>query len=411
MKNQTGFAHWVVVILISVMAIGLVGVAWWYEENKEKTATSTGTTTKINTNNAINSNTNTNTIAANANTSNKNVTVNANIDTNIEVDTSDLHFNNVIVVESPSGWTNPFVVHILDTNKIEQPAVTINTKLSKHDASSFKLVGNKIYFYNKKDCLVSWMGFDGKIQSLDFTKGASYLYSEGFIISPDEQQIIWTETTSTSGKLSSKLYIANINGKDKKVLFEKNFESEKYLYPVKWSLKNNELYFSEQRGGLGGYIIFGGYQTLYKVNIDTSEVTELFGGGEGWPYVTDITPDETLIIYFQKGETPQLVIKNLTTNNETIINIPLEEGFQGGGNGYFSPDNKRIAYNIAHWNSDDEHYRTIIVDVNGENQKIIADHPDKYYTVERWLSNNAILQSESGSTQIIDSDGNILKEF
>lgn len=33
MNNKTGYTHWVVVILISVIALGLVGLAWWYEEN------------------------------------------------------------------------------------------------------------------------------------------------------------------------------------------------------------------------------------------------------------------------------------------------------------------------------------------------------------------------------------------
>lgn len=45
MKNQKGFAYWVVVILISVMAIGLVGVAWYYEKNKEGDNINTSTIT------------------------------------------------------------------------------------------------------------------------------------------------------------------------------------------------------------------------------------------------------------------------------------------------------------------------------------------------------------------------------
>lgn len=35
MKNQSGFAHWVIVILISIMAVGLVGAAWYYETKKD----------------------------------------------------------------------------------------------------------------------------------------------------------------------------------------------------------------------------------------------------------------------------------------------------------------------------------------------------------------------------------------
>ena len=36
MKNQKGYTHWVVVILISAIAVGLVGAAWYYEDNKEE---------------------------------------------------------------------------------------------------------------------------------------------------------------------------------------------------------------------------------------------------------------------------------------------------------------------------------------------------------------------------------------
>jgi len=59
MKNQKGFTHWVIVILISVMAVGLVGVAWYYEENKEEDKINTNTiATNINT--PVTTNTNVN---------------------------------------------------------------------------------------------------------------------------------------------------------------------------------------------------------------------------------------------------------------------------------------------------------------------------------------------------------------
>lgn len=36
MKNQNGFTHWVIVILISIMAVGLVGAAWWWEHEQKE---------------------------------------------------------------------------------------------------------------------------------------------------------------------------------------------------------------------------------------------------------------------------------------------------------------------------------------------------------------------------------------
>ncbi|MFC1687245.1 hypothetical protein ACFL0L_01605 [Patescibacteria group bacterium] len=73
MNYQKGFTHWVVVILISVIAVGLVGAAWYYEENKEEVTTTTNTGTinvntnivptnsAVNTNTAVNVNSSTNT--------------------------------------------------------------------------------------------------------------------------------------------------------------------------------------------------------------------------------------------------------------------------------------------------------------------------------------------------------------
>lgn len=57
MKNTSGFTHWVIVILIFVLAIGLVGAAWWYEVNRKKTDTPIKTDLEINANTSVNTNT------------------------------------------------------------------------------------------------------------------------------------------------------------------------------------------------------------------------------------------------------------------------------------------------------------------------------------------------------------------
>ncbi|XOU94319.1 MAG: hypothetical protein ACNFW9_05760 [Candidatus Kerfeldbacteria bacterium] len=75
MKNQKGYVRWVVVILISVMAVGLVGATWYYEENREEANTPTTTTT-----------TNTNTVTNTSLNLNTNTTANANITTNLNTE-------------------------------------------------------------------------------------------------------------------------------------------------------------------------------------------------------------------------------------------------------------------------------------------------------------------------------------
>ncbi|MCH7492393.1 hypothetical protein IID19_02235 [Patescibacteria group bacterium] len=52
MKKISGFTHWLVAILISIIAVGLVGAAWLYEENKNEftNAATSNIATTINTN-------------------------------------------------------------------------------------------------------------------------------------------------------------------------------------------------------------------------------------------------------------------------------------------------------------------------------------------------------------------------
>ncbi|MDP2684129.1 MAG: hypothetical protein Q8P20_03660 [bacterium] len=82
MKNQRGFIPIVVVIIVSVLAIGFAGVAVYYEMQKDEVST-TSNTVVVNTN-MVNTNINT---SANTNVStNTNIAVNINSVDNINVD-------------------------------------------------------------------------------------------------------------------------------------------------------------------------------------------------------------------------------------------------------------------------------------------------------------------------------------
>lgn len=110
MKNTSGFTHWIIVILISIMAVGLVGAAWYYEENKDKTETvNTTATTNTNVNAAVNAIENTN-AAANTNTA-----ANANLNANTNVE-------NVEAEETSETETKGTTVTKTFTYGIDQPS-------------------------------------------------------------------------------------------------------------------------------------------------------------------------------------------------------------------------------------------------------------------------------------------------
>ena len=255
------------------------------------------------------------------------------------------------------------------------------------------------------DQILSTFKFIEKDEKLDWLHSDSPYFSS--LVSPDGQKVIWTENKYQANKTNSKLILADIDGQNKKVLLEKYFDGEKHFSLIKWSNSNEDIYFSEEEGGIGGYIIFGGPGDLSKLNIYTSELEYLLDQKVG-----DISPNEEFIAYFPVIDgNPKLAIRNMKTNKENITEIPINEEFKGGGNARFSPDNKHLVYNIAHWDPSDEYFRTIVIDSTGENQKVIIDDFQKAYIVKNWVSNDKILlNGPNGIDYVINIDGDNLRE-
>lgn len=113
MNNQKGFAHWIIVILISVMAIGLVAAAWYYEADKDNDATTNTASTKTkvnktNTNIVFTANANSNT-ATNTSTeviANTNSAANKNAAPDETADGPNLYTNADCgySITPPDGW-------------------------------------------------------------------------------------------------------------------------------------------------------------------------------------------------------------------------------------------------------------------------------------------------------------------
>ena len=258
--------------------------------------------------------------------------------------------------------------------------------------------------------ILSTFKFTEKGEKLDWLPVNALYFSS--LVSLDNQKIVWTENKFQENKMNSKLMLADLDGRNKKTLLKKDFYGEKYLNPIKWSNSNEEIYFSEQHGGLGGYIIFSGPSNLSKINIYTGKSECLFEESNRIGYIGDISPNEELIAYFPRiAGNPKLAIKNMKTDKENMVDIPIDEGFKNGGNAHFSPDNKHLVYNIAYCDPDNEYYRTVVVNSSGESQRVIIDDSQKIYRTRGWISNDEVLLRGPNNTDyIIDISGNNLRK-
>lgn len=326
--------------------------------------------------------------------------------------------------QMPYGST-PDLFYIFDSsNNYIKPVITVRTNITADDRGSnlsYQLVGNKVYFFDNKDRVVKWVDFEGNIYPLEFTKSNNLWYSNYFLVSSDNKKIVWVDGAFHSDdinktvKTTSKIMMANIDGSNKKVLLEKNFDVERTIRLIQWSNSDKEVYYYTDPVGIGGYIIFSGYWNLSKINIDTGKTEDITGKNKftgNLNYISDISSDEKKLAYFtQIDEEPKFGVKDIESGQDNIVDIPLAEGFKGGGDAHFSPDNKHVVYDIAHGNPDDEYYRKIVVDSDGKNQKTIIDDPKKAYWTERWLSNDKIIVGYLYDYYLVNIDGTGLSKL
>lgn len=302
-------------------------------------------------------------------------------------------------------------VYVFNAFDVDNPVAKIkvitDTNKSFYD-EDFQLVGDKIYFYDQEERMTKRADFDGNIQDLSFTK-TNMLYNN-FLVSAENNKVVWSDST----KSVIKLIVADIDGGNEKILSEESNYGEdgnfidKFFLPVKFSVSNDEIYFVVEFGGLGGY---HGYKNLYRINTNTGKKETLVGGENDFE-VYGISPNDRLISYF-KGLTkdPKLVVRNIEDGAEKEFDIPIEEGFRGGLNAYFSPDSKYIAYNIGYFDLSDERFRTIVIDlVSGESTAIIDD-PENSYSVIKWITNSKILLGLDDDWYVVNRDGSGLKKL
>lgn len=297
-----------------------------------------------------------------------------------------------------------------DTLEVYEPLVSseridaIQEPLNKNDdVSSYTLVGDKIFYKIPTEQTVAWMGFDRVEHRLAYTLTNNGNASiDGFVVSDDASKIAWSTSQLFEGPagytIEATLWEADLEDGVPVEVYATSFENqEAYLLPVRWSNDLENLYFSEQASGLGGYILFSGWHNLNRINLNTKYISE-FGGG-----IYDISADETMLS--QVDDAVKIIYRIGSNELSPAFAIPADEGFTIAGNVMFSPDGTKIAYNIAAGNPDEEKYRVIVSEIGGSEETIVINSNSFFPNVVRWLDNETLLLSDSAGYYIANIDG------
>ena len=167
----------------------------------------------------------------------------------------------------------------------------------------------------------------------------------------------------------------------------------------RWAADGGSLYFSREPYGLGGYILFSGASSLYKISLADRKVIELITldpQGNRFICLDALSLDERLVA---DHCAPKVIkVRDLTNGATTTIQPPAEvTDFGLMGSTRFSPDGQRVAFALARGNPGGEQgWVAVSESLSGGSTLIATSAPGQYYTVAAWLNaGTLLLQSNS----------------
>lgn len=166
------------------------------------------------------------------------------------------------------------------------------------------------------------------------------------------------------------------------------------LVVQKFAQDGRSLYFSREPVGLGGYILFAGASSLYKIDLASKEISELIPGN--FPAgkaacLDDISPD--FLFAADHCADNGITVRELSSGATSFIAPPDAFTAYGVmGSARFSPDGSRVAFALAKNNPDAEQGWVAVSDGRqGSSKLILTSDTGTYYTVLGWLDSQMLL--------------------
>jgi hypothetical protein len=253
-----------------------------------------------------------------------------------------------------------------------------------------QVVGQDIYFVAEgagQGSAVVRRVTSSEMSNLEFTRSKDPSETVAFTIAADQSRIAWAHTSWSGGPPFSQLWIAGIDGSAALLVTQTDTADDIaeffVLEPVRW-LEDGDLVFAWQVSGIGGYILFFGWSSLYRYDVATGAITPLVGMAPDVtaPCWSDLTDDGVEAVG-ACGESGAVVERNTATGVETVLPVLPDQG-QAGAAAY-APQNGRVGYAIARGDPDDEAGQLVLVPSRGEGPTVIASQAPGAFETLRWI--------------------------
>ena len=285
-------------------------------------------------------------------------------------------------------------IRIIDTQvPVDPRPVQITTGLLPQAGE----VGGAVYaldFTNQPQAVV--MDQAGT-RPLDFVRDPDYGLA---VWSGDQPRLGWA-TSPTGEGTPSQLFVSAVDGSQLTTLLTDTatITAPHQWVAQRWSRDGQSLYFSTEPSGIGGYILFAGASSLYRVNVNDRSVQEIMPynvNGDKLICIDELSSDDRLIA--DHCAMTSIAIHDLSSGQTTTIQPPADvTGSSFVGSARFSPDLTRVAFALAKGDPNAEQGWVAVSDsLSGPSKLIAMDKPGRYFTVAGWLNaDTLLLQSNS----------------
>ena len=226
-----------------------------------------------------------------------------------------------------------------------------------------------------------------QIQPIAFA-GSNSVFSAG--ISRDGSQIAWVSQIMADNSVAFELWVAGIDGSNAQKIAERT-PSESLVMPVSieivsWTA-DGKLIYGTRPFGIGGYILFAGWNDLYLYDPADGTVRDLYiNDGTTNFCVNSLSSDFTQMAV--GCETIQ--IQNLVTGAK--VDLPTVPEQIRAGSAIFSPSGQLVAYGVGRANPESEFGQVVVAPVDGSgDQTIVAALDGGYYQVLGWIDEGSLL--------------------
>jgi hypothetical protein len=227
-------------------------------------------------------------------------------------------------------------------------------------------------------------------------------------VSPDRQKIAWSTSSWGEGNLKTEIFYANMDGSNQQLVdvisTDEQVDLNLNFFPVRWT-DDGRLIYATGMTGIGGYMLFWGFNGMYLFNPLNNSIRTLVDDQERLGICLSSISDDLTKIAIVCGREGNVRVRSLDSGTETIFPIIEDQALAGAAR--FSPSGEYLAYVVQRADPMQELGKIVVVPVDGSQPpRVLTTVEDGSYTVEGWVCEDYFLVTQ---TYLSTSEISVLK--